>query len=534
MSDSPSHDRAGQTPPPPEEGDSLANVRHSLRTPLNQIIGYCELMLEELGDLDNPDFIGDLKKIHTAGGQLLSLISDALAPWKLESGTLDLDNLRLEMRTPLNLIIGYSELCQEVAEEQQRERVLADLQKVTGAAKNLLALLDSVSYPAQLEVKPAKDIPPIPILRPPAGETRRSGTILIVDDNEMNRDMLCRRLERQGYTVTEADNGVQALELLKSRKFELVLLDMIMPEMGGYETLQRIEADPVLRDIPVIMLSALDEMDNVVRCVEIGADDYVTKPFNPVLLNARIVASLEKKRLRDQERNYFEMLATERQKAETLLRNVLPETIANRLKQGESSIADQYPSTTVLVADLAGFSQITEKMSPPETVELLNDIVSQFDWLAELHGLEKIRTVVDKYLAIGGAHNAQINHAVAGAEMALEMHKVLKRIASLSRQNLRLRVGLCSGPAVGGVIGRRKFTYDIWGESVRLAEALEAACEPGGILVSESTCDALGEKYLFRDASPVSLPGKGERTSFYLLGRATKGPAPARAAPAGG
>jgi adenylate cyclase len=266
----------------------------------------------------------------------------------------------------------------------------------------------------------------------------------------------------------------------------------------------------------------------VIRCVEIGADDYVTKPFNPVLLNARILASLEKKRLRDQERNYFEMIATERQKAETLLRNILPETIANRLKQGESAIADQYPSTTVLVADIVGFSQTTEQMSPAEAVELLNDIVSQFDWLAELHGLEKIKTIVDKYIAVAGAPNTQINHASAGAEMALEMQKVIKRVATLSRLNFRLRMGLCSGPVIGGVIGRRKFIYDIWGETVRIAVTLEGECEPGGIRVSESTYDALREKYQFRETDRVDIKRKGEVKSYYLLGRNAKGAPPAK------
>lgn len=518
----------GHAAPTPEgdEAELLSNLRHSLRTPLNQIIGYCELMLEELEHSQDPELVADLKKIHTAGGQLLSLINDALAPWRLESDVLDLDYLRMEMRTPLNLIIGYSELCQEVVQDNQLERMQADLQKVTGAAKNLLALLDSVSFPSQVAVRKLRGqaATAIPLLRAPAAQSEaaalRRGVILIVDDNEMNRDMLCRRLERQGHTVVEAENGLQALQCLRQRKFDLVLLDVVMPELGGFETLQQIIADPALRHIPVIMLSALDEMENVIRCVEIGADDYVTKPFNPVLLNARIAASLEKKRLRDQERNYFELIETERQKAETLLRNILPESIAQRLKQGESSIADQYPATTVLVADVTGFSAASTQLPPAETVELLNDIVSQFDWLAELHGLEKIKTIVDKYLAVAGAPVAQINHASAAAEMALEMQTVIKRIASLSRLDFSLRIGLCSGPVIGGVIGRRKFIYDIWGDTVRIASALENQCPPGSIRVAEAAAELLKDKYQLTPADPVSIKRCGELKTYYLLGRA--------------
>jgi class 3 adenylate cyclase/CheY-like chemotaxis protein len=323
--------------------------------------------------------------------------------------------------------------------------------------------------------------------------------------------------------VAEVENGVQALEILKTRQFDLMLLDVVMPEMGGFETLKRVKADPVVRHVPVIMLSALDEIDNVIRCVEIGADDYVTKPFNPVLLNARISASLDKKRLRDQEHNYLGQLEMERQKNETLLRNLLPPAIAERLKQGESLIADQFPSASVLIADIHDFNQAASQLTPTETVELLNDIVSQFDWLAELHGLEKIKTVVDKYIAAAGVPVAQGNHAAAVAEMALEMQKVIKRMGGLARLNFRLRIGIGSGPVVGGVIGRKKFLYDIWGDAVKIAGLLEEGCEPGAIRVSDTTFELLRDKYTFKPAEPIELKRKGTLKTHILIGRGHRG-----------
>jgi CheY-like chemotaxis protein len=140
-------------------------------------------------------------------------------------------------------------------------------------------------------------------------EAAERGSLLVVDDNEMNRDLLARHLERQGHTVALAENGRQALEMIQRDKLDLVLLDVMMPEMNGYQVLQRLKSDEAWRDIPVIMISALDEMDSVVRCIEMGAEEYLPKPFNPVLLKARINASLEKKRLRDQEVEYLRNVA---------------------------------------------------------------------------------------------------------------------------------------------------------------------------------------------------------------------------------
>ena len=154
------------------------------------------------------------------------------------------------------------------------------------------------------------------------------GSVLVVDDNEVNRDLLARRLQRQGHAVTVAEDGVQALQLMRSEPFDLVLLDIMMPLMNGYQVLENLKADENLRHIPVIMISAVDDIDSIVRCIELGAEDYLSKPFNPVLLKARISACLEKKRLRDQEQTYLRELALEKEKSERLLLNILPGPIA--------------------------------------------------------------------------------------------------------------------------------------------------------------------------------------------------------------
>jgi len=223
-----------------------------------------------------------------------------------------------DLRTPLNHIIGYSEMLIEQAQEQGQDDFVPDLQKVHTAGKQLLALIndnfDSIPLPATgAAIAGPDEKHPTPIeqeavardfARGPAAELASEavqGLVLVVDDVENNRDVLSRQLERQGYAVTTAQNGREALEKLRGEIFDLVLLDIMMPEMNGYEVLQRLKADEALRHIPVIMISALSELDSVVRCIGMGADDYLPKPFEPTLLKARIGACLEKKRARDHE-----------------------------------------------------------------------------------------------------------------------------------------------------------------------------------------------------------------------------------------
>ena len=259
----------------PSERTNLAHLRHDLRTPLNQIIGYAELLIEEAADASQGSYAKDLGRIRGAASTLLGLINE---------------NLKDDRLTLRGEIVGQGE---EATSRPGEEAAFAPAASDTPAAI--------------------------------------AGHILVVDDNEENRDVLVRRLERQGHRVTAVGDGRAALQTLRSGRHDLVLLDMIMPELGGYETLVEIKRDPALRDLPVIMISALDELDSVVRCIERGAEDYLPKPFNPTLLRARIGAGLAKKRFRDQERHYLATiertqarLQAELSEAERYVRSILP------------------------------------------------------------------------------------------------------------------------------------------------------------------------------------------------------------------
>lgn len=346
------------------------------------------------------------------------------------------------------------------------------------------------------------------------------GRVLVVDDNEMNRDLLSRRLQRQGHVIVMAENGQQALEQLRSQPFDLVLLDIMMPVMNGYQLLENLKSDPDLRHIPVIMISALDDLDSVVRCIELGAEDYLFKPFNPTLLKARIGASLEKKRLRDQEQAYLQQIQNEQEKSERLLLNVLPKPIADRLKQGQHTIADNFNEVTVLFADIVNFTQLSVTLSPTALVELLNKIFSTFDQLVEARGLEKIKTIGDAYLAVGGLPMPQPDHAEAVADLALAMQEAIAQFAVPMSEGeakpLTMRIGIHTGAVGAGVIGTTKFSYDLWGDTVNTASRMESQGVPGKIQVTEVTYQLLKQKYCFQERGFVDIKGKGEMRTYFL------------------
>jgi class 3 adenylate cyclase len=366
----------------------------------------------------------------------------------------------------------------------------------------------------------------------PAVPSVPTGRILVVDDEPLNREMLLRRLARMGFNTTGAGNGQIALDIMAKEPFDLVLLDIMMPVMDGFETLDRLKADRKLRHIPVVMLTALDEVASTVRCIEAGAEDYVPKPFNPVILRARINASLEKKRLRDQERAFLAEIQAERAKSDRLLLNVLPTAIADRLKSGEQTIVDAVPEASVMFADIVGFTHIATTFTAARMVSLLNELFSEFDALSELKGLEKIKTIGDAYMVVGGVPLPVPDHAVRCAKMAFEMLNSMRRFNVRHQFNWQLRIGIHTGPLVAGIIGSIKFSYDLWGDTVNVASRLESHGEPDVPQVSEITANLLKDQFVLEARGEIELKNRGRLKTYRVLrpvGSGTRPPGGTRA-----
>lgn len=368
----------------------------------------------------------------------------------------------------------------------------------------------------------ASDAPATPVANP-----LLQAAVLVVDDSRTMRLALIRALNQLGFrNLIEATNGKEALELVQTRPFDLMLLDMEMPEMTGMEVLVALKGNRELSRLPVIVISGADQEQNAVNCIELGAEDFLPKPFNPTLLRARVSSSIEKKRLRDLDKLRLaqlqaekELLQIEKDKSERLLLNILPKPIAERLKLGERTIANGHPIVTVMFADLVGFTALSRRTAPADLVGILNGIFTTFDLIVERSGLEKIKTIGDAYMLAGGIPLPREDHAQAVADVALQMIVALDRLNTANGTELKMRIGLNTGPIVAGVIGKRKFTYDLWGDTVNLASRMESSGLPGAIQVSASTHEALKNDFVLTERGQVEVKGIGPVQTYLLKAR---------------
>jgi len=495
-------------------------MRRELGETITHIVDDTGLLQAQAEEVGQETFLPDLQKIHSVAKHLLELVHELLGTAASQWVDVDFPRLRFEIRTALNHTVGYIEMLQERAYDLDQRGFLPALDKVHAACRRLLAQVVAAAPPASADSFPTDGRPGKSGTTKVEETARIAGTLLVVDDNLQNRDLLGRQLRSLGYRVVHAGSGPSAMERLRVEDFDLVLLDVVMPGMNGYEVLQWLKADARLRPIPVIMISAMNDTENVVRCLVIGADDYVVKPFDPILLKARISSSLERGRWRKQEATYLRQIEEEQAVSERLMLNIFPKSVVERLRQGEVTIADHLPDVTVLFADLVSFTPHTASMPAVEMVRLCNDICTAFDLLAEQRQVEKIRTFGNTYLAVGGLHSPPGDRAGAVAEFALGMQREMEYFRAATQRPLHLRIGIHTGPAIGGIIGRHKFSYDLWGETVSIARLLESRGEPDRIQVSSTTHALLHERYRFQERREVETHGAAPLITHDLLGNA--------------
>ena len=510
----------------------LAHVRHELRTPLNAIIGYSELLLEDSQEAGHSDFVPDLQKIREAGRLLLAVIDQALTPAAGEARlSVDSDGLgstvRHDLRTPLNAIIGYSELLLEDAQNRGLDALVPELQKIHGAGQDLLDRIDdlfrfTVDAAGGVEVRDfstadARDaVSAIQSLeeREPREASAVKGSVLVVDDNAVNRDLLSRRLVRHGHRVTTVEDGRRALQLLQTHSFDLVLLDIMMPEMNGYQVLQRLKADEKLRHIPVIMISALDEIDSVVRCIHLGAEDYLAKPFDPVLLRARIGACLEKKLLRDREAQHLAQIEAEKQRADELLHVILPHQIVTELKATNAVKPRRYDNVAVLFCDIVDFTRYCEALPAEEVIANLQGLVHSYEELMLKYEMQKIKTNGDSFMATAGlldkVENPALNCVQCGHEMIELAHSLPAR--------WEVRVGIHVGSVMAGVVGHRQYLFDLWGDTVNTAARAEAHGLAGSVNVSAAVWRCVEDSCAGESLGMMDVKGKGMMELFRVGG----------------
>lgn len=489
-------------------------------------------------------------------------------------------------------------------------------------------------------------------------ESSVKGNILIVDDNPDNLELLFFYLIDAEFTVLQTTDGVSAIKKAEETQPDIILLDIMMPGIDGFETCRRLKANELTKDIPVIFMTALSETIDKITGFNVGAVDYLTKPIKAEEVIARVTTHLtirnlnrslikqnqklqqeiqkrqekeEELRLSNQaiaassngiviadvretdmpviyvnpafERltgytaqevigrncrflqgkdieqpaldelraalreqrsctvvlsNYrkdgtqfwnelsispiydnsgnithfigIQMDITERKQAqealhyqqeqtENLLLNILPEQIAQQLKQHPGTIANTFAEVSVLFADLVGFTEFSARKSATEVVEMLNVIFSKFDQLAERHGLEKIKTIGDAYMVVAGLPTHRPDHAEAIAQMALDIQESIAQVSTETGEPFSIRIGINSGPVVAGVIGLKKFSYDLWGDTVNIASRMESQGIPGAIQLTTQTYKLLRDKYHFKKQGVIQVKGKGKMMTYLLIGK---------------
>jgi len=501
------------------------HLRQEFVAPAAAIVGFADILLEDSERLGLNTYQADLERIRAAGESLQGFLNHVLGQTGNPS---DIDDyrtrLRHDLRTPINAVKGYGEMILEDATDSGHEALLPDLRKLLAFAGDILTRVDAlVAYTGRSDAASAlamdgaaRVADAMRSTGPAPAATAMTGCILVVDDNESNRDLLARQLTRDGHAVEVAASAAEAFVRLQQRSFDLVLLDLLMPDISGYEALLRIKGDPVTSEIPVIMISALDELDSIVRCIEAGAVDYLPKPFASPLLRARIRASLENKFLHDRERAMMQEIRDAKERNEALLLSILPKAVVDRINDGANMVADDISEATILFADLVDFTPFSAGMPPSDVVGFLNLIFSEFDRLADRFGAEKIKTIGDAYMVAVGIPEPREDHAEAGARLALAMREAMETVKIETGAPVRLRIGLHCGPAIAGVIGERKFAYDVWGSTVNIASRMESHGMPDRIHVSKVVAQRLDGKFMLSPRGPLEVKGAGLMETFFL------------------
>jgi len=363
--------------------------------------------------------------------------------------------------------------------------------------------------------------------------------VLVVDDQEANVLLLERMLSGAGYLSVASTLDPRAVcELHRKNRYDLILLDLQMPGMDGFEVMEGLKEIEKAGYLPVLVVTA--QPDHKLRALRAGAKDFVTKPFDLAEVVTRVhnmlevrlyakalertVQELEASRelicgKNDELKRLFDEVVAERKVSERLALHVPPNSIAERLQARPDVTADSFADVTVLIADVVGFTKLTPAVSPDRLALNLDEIFTVFDGLADERGVKKIKTLGNSYMAASGVPVPSVDHAARVAHLSLDMVEALDRFNERTASALQVRIGIDSGRVVAGVIGRRLFLYDVWGDAVNTASRMESHGVPGRVQLSESTRRRLGEPFLLEERGALDVEGKGELKTWFLTGR---------------
>jgi class 3 adenylate cyclase len=467
----------------------LTQRRHELLAAAGAIVELAALLADETEICASPLATGNLKTITQSAQRMAAMIGEALGP--ASSAEDAARALNHDLRSPLTAVIGFSDDLRRVASKHGLEHFALEFDQLHSLGQRMLSLLTG----AVTHLRSPDGCSPIDGLQRylarassrgihqpcAAGPAPEPGKIIVAEDDANLRDLLCDYLRAQGHEVVSARDGVEALEIIRSRSFDLLLTDVEMPRANGYELLERVGADPNLCSIPVIVVSGHGELEGIAHCISMGAEDYLPKPFNRVILSARVNASLEKKRLR-------ERTEQQRKQYDELLHAILPAPVVSELAQSKTVRPRRHDQVAVLFADIVGFTPYCDRhRDEPELVVLhLRRMFEAWEEIAVARGVQKIKTIGDAFMAVSGLLEERTNPVLDCVCFSLDVIRFTQDLCDEAGRPLgfNLRVGIHKGPVVAGVLGRRQSLYDLWGDTVNTAARLESHGKSGCINLS--------------------------------------------------
>ncbi len=503
--------------------DLVRHLRHDMRSLVGHVVGYSSVLQQRSLDEGWTGLIPGLRKLETSGFGLLGFLDEVLDLAKIDAGKLEPNAIRAQLHGLLDSIgLSEAQLRKEAGRNHWQE-ALDGLTPIHSAWQQLLAIGEKVVELSQFDLGQTNsggDEPPLVNLGAPAviaayGATEGlRGSLLVVDDNDSDRELLAWLARRFGHQVSMVSDGFEAIELLRQQPFDLVLLDVVMPEMTGFDVLEEVKNDEHLRHIPVIVVSALDGVEWVAQCIEAGAEDYLAKPLDPVILRARINASLEKKRLRDLEIVYLEQIGQEKKRSDELLHVILPGEVVAELKATNAVRPKRHERVAILFCDVVSFTPYCEGRSPDRVVADLEYLIEACERLAIDFKLQKIKTMGDAFMAACGllvdVEDPVLNCVQAGFGMITA--------AQQSPAGWNVRVGIHVGPVVSGIVGKQQYLFDIWGDTVNVAARMESHGVPGYVTVSRPAWDTVAGFCIGESLGMVPIKGKGEQEMFRIMG----------------
>ena len=349
--------------------------------------------------------------------------------------------------------------------------------------------------------------------------------LLIVDDLTANVVLLERMLSGAGYASVASTLDPRAVrDLHEKNDYDLIVLDLQMPIMDGFEVMEQLKLVEKSGYLPVLVITA--QPDHKLRALKAGAKDFISKPFDVAEVLTRVHNMLEVRllhvevhRKNDELKTLFDQVVAERKVSERLALHVPPDSIAARLQARPDVTADSFVDVTIVIADVVGFSDMTPAPGPERLTLLLEEIFARFDGLVKERGLRKIKTLGNSYMAAAGVPALAGDHAVRAAHLALDMLDAVARFNERGGHSLQVRIGIASGPVVAGVIGKRMYVYDVWGDAVNTASRMESHGVAGRAQVAENTRRLLGEPFQLEERGALEVEGQGEVQTWFVTGR---------------